>query len=319
MVRAPRRPLGVRGRLPPCDRRRPHGVPPGGGTGAGGERWRSPRRADFAATIPDGARSRGALRRRGRGPRQGLEGRVAPRAAAPGALPGFRTRGRGSPAGHRRRAPGGPRRGGTGSPRAARGRERPRPHRRGRTPRGAGSLRRGRCACAHAHQSRGPAREPRATTRRRDAGILRDAALVDPGGVRSRRLGALAKFLTDDLRRQVARGCGHLFYHLAPPAESIPATAEGMAGFAAAMRRMPTALVLSNVGRVAPLAQAGGVQVEEISFALCPMAHQPLFVAASTWNGRLALNVVHDEGRLAPEAARAMAGAMESLLRQAAD
>jgi hypothetical protein len=77
--------------------------------------------------------------------------------------------------------------------------------------------------------------------------------------------------------------------------------------------------VLSNVGRVAPLAQAGGVQVEEISFALCPMAHQPLFVAASTWNGRLALNVVHDEGRLAPEAARAMAGAMESLLRQAAD
>ena len=131
--------------------------------------------------------------------------------------------------------------------------------------------------------------------------------------------GALAKFLTDDLRRQVARGCGHLFYHLAPPAETIPATAEGMAGFAAAMRRMPTALVLSNVGRVAPLAQAGGVQVEEISFALCPMAHQPLFVAASTWNGRLALNVVHDEGRLAPEAARAMAGAMESLLRQAAD
>ena len=35
------------------------------------------------------------------------------------------------------------------------------------------------------------------------------------------------------------------------------------------------------------------MRVEEISFALCPMAHQPLFVAASTWDGRLALNVVH--------------------------
>jgi len=131
-------------------------------------------------------------------------------------------------------------------------------------------------------------------------------------------LAPLARHLTADLRRQVAQGCGHLFYHLAAPAETIPATAEGIAGFRAWMKRMPPAFLLSNVGRAGAMAEAGGVRVEEISFALCPMAHQPLFVAASTWDGRLALNVVHDRGRLPAEAARAIAARMEALLREAA-
>ena len=128
----------------------------------------------------------------------------------------------------------------------------------------------------------------------------------------------LAKFVTEDLRRQLDQGCGHLFYHLVPPAETISPTAEGIAGFAAYMQRMPTAFVLSNVGQVAALPEARGVRVDEVSFALCPMAHQPLFVAASTWGGRLTLNVVHDEGRFPPQAARDVAAEMERLLRQSA-
>ncbi|MCL4687732.1 MAG: hypothetical protein KJ007_04115 [Burkholderiales bacterium] len=131
-------------------------------------------------------------------------------------------------------------------------------------------------------------------------------------------LGPLAARLTADLRRQLAEGCGHLFYHLAAPAETLPATPEAVAGFAAWMRRMPAAFVLSNVGRVEAMPAAGGVTVDEVSFALCPMAHQPLFVAASTWGGRLALNVVHDASRLAPEAADGIAARMDRILRAAA-
>ncbi len=131
-------------------------------------------------------------------------------------------------------------------------------------------------------------------------------------------LPALAKFLTDDLRRQVAEGCGHLFYQLVPAVESLPPAPEAIAGFAAYMRRMPTALVLSNVGRVEAMPEALGVRVDAISFALCPMAHQPLFVAASTWGGELTLNVVHDAARLAPGTALSLAGAMERILRRAA-
>jgi hypothetical protein len=128
----------------------------------------------------------------------------------------------------------------------------------------------------------------------------------------------LAKFLTGDLRRQVAEGCGHLFYQLVPAAEGLAAGPEAIAGFAAYMKRMPTAFVLSNVGRVEAMPEANGVRVDAISFALCPMAHQPIFVAASTWGGELTLNVVHDAARLAPGAARPLAGAMERILRQVA-
>ncbi len=98
----------------------------------------------------------------------------------------------------------------------------------------------------------------------------------------------------------------------------MPATPEAIAGFAAYLQRMPPAFVLSNVGRVAALPEANGVRVDEVSFALCPMAHQPLFVAASTWGGRLTLNVVHDAIRLAPHAAQGIAAELEALLRQAA-
>jgi hypothetical protein len=48
------------------------------------------------------------------------------------------------------------------------------------------------------------------------------------------------------------------------------------------------------------------------------MAHQPLFVAASTWGGRLALNVVHDASRFPPVIAGEVAARMERLLREAA-
>jgi hypothetical protein len=128
----------------------------------------------------------------------------------------------------------------------------------------------------------------------------------------------LAQHLSRDLRRQVDEGCGHLFYQLVPPAETLGAGTEAIAGFRAYMQRMPTACVLSNVGRIAPAQEAGGVRVDEISFALCPMAHQPLFAAATTCGGRLYVNVVHDAGRFAPAAARGIARAMERLLREAA-
>ncbi|NJD88633.1 MAG: hypothetical protein FIB05_11530 [Betaproteobacteria bacterium] len=142
------------------------------------------------------------------------------------------------------------------------------------------------------------------------------SSLARVGGPES--LGALAGHLTRDLRRQIGQGCGHLFYHLAAPAETIPPTAEGVAGFRAWMRRMPPAFLLSNVGRAGSMPEAGGVSVREISFALCPMAHQPLFVAASTWGGRLALNVVHDAARLPGAPAGALASRMRELLLAAA-
>ncbi|MBK8325488.1 MAG: hypothetical protein IPL06_23200 [Betaproteobacteria bacterium] len=131
-------------------------------------------------------------------------------------------------------------------------------------------------------------------------------------------LWTLARHLTRDLRRQVAEGCGHLFYQLVPPAETLPPTPEAIEGIRAYLARMPTACVLSNAGSVTRVAGRGGVRVDGLSFALCPMGHQPLFVAAATHGEVLEINVVHDEARLPAAEARALAGSLESRLRQAA-
>ncbi len=127
----------------------------------------------------------------------------------------------------------------------------------------------------------------------------------------------LARFLTEDLRRQVAAGGGHLFYHLVPPAETVPPVPEAIDQFRAYMQRMHPACALSNVGRLAPMGEANGIAVDDVSFALCPMAHQPLFAAATTFGGRLTLNLVHDANRLAPAVAQAIAASMRERLSAA--
>ena len=129
----------------------------------------------------------------------------------------------------------------------------------------------------------------------------------------------LARHLTRDLRRQVAEGCGHLFYQLVPPAETLSPVPEAIEGIRAYMARMPTACVLSNAGSVARVAEGGGVRVGRLSFALCPMGHQPVFVAAATHGESMAIHVVHDEARLpAIEADRIARSIGERLARAAA-
>jgi hypothetical protein len=128
----------------------------------------------------------------------------------------------------------------------------------------------------------------------------------------------LAVQLTQDLRRQVAQGCGHLFYELVPPAETLAPVPEAIEGMRAYMARMPVACVLSNAGSVAPVAGSSGVRVDSLSFALCPMGHQPLFVAAATHGEAMTIHVVHDESRLPALAARLVAQSMDERLRRAA-
>ncbi len=124
----------------------------------------------------------------------------------------------------------------------------------------------------------------------------------------------LARLITTDLRRQLARGSGHIFYGQVPAEGMVPPTPAGIDGFRAHIDRLPQACVLSNVGQVPALADANGVCVDNVSFTLCPMPHQPLFVAASTWGDRLTLNVVHDANRFPSELVQRIDGRIRELL-----
>ncbi|HOB63232.1 MAG TPA: hypothetical protein PKI41_14105 [Candidatus Competibacteraceae bacterium] len=129
----------------------------------------------------------------------------------------------------------------------------------------------------------------------------------------------LARTVSDDLKRLLQRGDGHLFYGLFPSPADFPATPEGIAAFKKMMEIAPQVTLVSNVGRLAPLSAATPFQVEALSFALCPMFNHLLFNAASTFEGRMTLNVNYDAARLPSERALPLIAELGAILARAID
>lgn len=130
---------------------------------------------------------------------------------------------------------------------------------------------------------------------------------------------ALARAVSGDLKRQLQRGDGHLFFSLFPPPDEFPATPEGIAAFGQMMANAPQVSMVSNVGRLAPLSAATPFQVEALSFALCPMFSHVLFTAVGTFHDRMTLHVNFDAARLPLERATAIIGDLGTALADAAD
>lgn len=121
----------------------------------------------------------------------------------------------------------------------------------------------------------------------------------------------LAREVITQTRLQIARGEGHLLYHLyglngspVPPQAMEPFRKKTLASFPNTM--------ISNIGAVAPVADDPAVQA--ISFALCPMPYQTLFTAASSYKGRLLLNIGYDAQRLTDGSAQALAQGLHDIL-----
>lgn len=128
----------------------------------------------------------------------------------------------------------------------------------------------------------------------------------------------LAQMVSNDLKRQLQRGDGHLFFSLFPPPAEFSATPEGIAAFRQMMANAPQVSMVSNVGRLAPLSAATPFRVEAISFALCPMFSHVLFTAVGTFHDRMTLHVNFDADRLSPERATAIIADLGVILTQAA-
>jgi NRPS condensation-like uncharacterized protein len=121
----------------------------------------------------------------------------------------------------------------------------------------------------------------------------------------------LARQVITQTRLQIARGEGHLLYHLYG-LDGSPVPPQAMEPFRKkALASLPNTMI-SNVGAIAPVADDPAVQA--ISFALCPMPYQTLFTAASSYNGCLLLNVGHDAARVTPATAQALVQAMHDTL-----
>ena len=125
----------------------------------------------------------------------------------------------------------------------------------------------------------------------------------------------LAAEVTRQTRLQVNRGEGHLLYHMfgLNGAAVLP---DQMDTFRKkSLASLPNTMV-SNIGVVHAVVEDPAV--ESISFALCPMPYQTLFTAASTYQGRLILNVGFDAARLNEANAALLVADLAQQLQQAA-
>lgn len=105
----------------------------------------------------------------------------------------------------------------------------------------------------------------------------------------------LAREVSADLKRQLARGDGHLLFSHVQPQAFAP-TAEGIAAFSSLMLASPQSSMISNIGVVDTVTEKA--KVEAISFVLCPMPYQMVFSAVSTYAGRLLINMAYDGAKL---------------------
>jgi len=126
---------------------------------------------------------------------------------------------------------------------------------------------------------------------------------------------ALAQQVASQTRVQIARGEGHLLYHMFG-LNGAPVLPQHMATFRKkSLASVPNTMV-SNLGVVGSVIEDPAV--EAISFALCPMPYQTLFTAASTYQSQLILNIGFDAARLTEANASVLAEDMAVRLRQAA-
>lgn len=126
----------------------------------------------------------------------------------------------------------------------------------------------------------------------------------------------LAQQVVGQTRVQIARGEGHLLYHLFG-LNGAPVVPEHLAAFRKkSLASLPNTMV-SNLGVIDTVIEDPAV--EAISFALCPMPYQTLFTAASTYRNQLILNVGFDAARLPETQASLLVQDMVVRLRRAAD
>ncbi|HSO44016.1 MAG TPA: hypothetical protein VLQ47_00660 [Rhodoferax sp.] len=121
----------------------------------------------------------------------------------------------------------------------------------------------------------------------------------------------LARDIITQTRLQIARGEGHLLYHLFG-LDGSPVLPEQLDSFKKkTLASLPNTMA-SNVGAIATVAEDPAV--EAISFALCPMPYQTLLTAASSYQDQLVLNVAFDAARITESNAQALAQHIRHLL-----
>lgn len=105
-------------------------------------------------------------------------------------------------------------------------------------------------------------------------------------------LWAMASNISLDLKRQLQRGDGHISYHQLKPF-AFTANRDGVNDYKARYAKGIQTSLISNLGVISAPNELPWV--EAISFAVCPMPKQIVFLALSSYQGQLILNFTFDQ------------------------
>jgi hypothetical protein len=108
----------------------------------------------------------------------------------------------------------------------------------------------------------------------------------------------LGRRVSEQTRREVARGESHLFYRFAR-AGAFAATDDGIDQFADWMATTPQNIAVSNVGVIDHVGDPAWVR--SLTVLLSPSPNQVAFVSVTTYRDRLVMNVMTDRAKLSED------------------
>lgn len=123
----------------------------------------------------------------------------------------------------------------------------------------------------------------------------------------------LAEEVMSRTRAQLERGDAHYFYSSREAVKALehPDSPEV---FAQLLDEVPPGTVMSAIGKL-PVIDSDPL-VTSVSMAICSGARHAVFSAASSYNGRLVINMVYDEASILPGVGEALGAGLKDALRQ---
>lgn len=120
----------------------------------------------------------------------------------------------------------------------------------------------------------------------------------------------LAADVRNQIRQTLHSGDANLVHTIYREDSLFPPNESGARMVQALVALAPPASMLTNIGQVKPITLANGARVRCVAFLVSPPAQNPICVTATSYQGRLHLNLLYDQYKLSHAQAQRIAGSL---------
>jgi hypothetical protein len=128
----------------------------------------------------------------------------------------------------------------------------------------------------------------------------------------------LAGEVRDELQRIIGSGDANLIHSFYPESGLFPPDERGARMVQRIVALAPPSSMLTNIGRIGEIDLGPDLAVRKTGFLLSPPAQNPICVTASSYQGRMILNLLHDRSKISQDQARRISTNLLGHLERAA-